>query len=130
MATETTTPPWVATVKDFESYWFMPLGGEYEASMSSLLSRTWPRIQAALQSSGQANCDLATGMIAFLNEQHCIITMVMLNIPGVRLETDQRELYAADFNRLLVAIASREFVVCDGDTANVVPASGRVERYN
>ena len=122
-------PSWVATAHDFYTYWFMDLGNEHEAAINSLLSRSWTRIQVALNSSGQANCTLATGMEDFLKEQHLIIAMVMLNIPGVRLETEQRAMYNDMVTATLTQIADGTLRVCAGDTASNVPVSGRIINY-
>ena len=122
-------PLWVATAQDFYTYWFMDLGGEYESAINALLSRSWPRIQIALNSSGQGNCGLAEGMKEFLKEQHLIIAMVMLNIPGVRLEVEQRSMYNDMVTATLTQIADGTLRVCVDDTNSAVPISGRIINY-
>ncbi len=124
-----TPPSWSASVHDFYTYWFADMGSDYEAAISSLLARTYPRVQLALNSSGQGECALAEGMAEFLKEQHLIIAMVMLNIPGLRLETEQRTMYNDMFNATMGSIADGTMRVCQGDTSKNVPVSGRVINY-
>lgn len=126
---EVVLPEWVATVNDFQSYWFMDLGKDYEAEISAMLVRTWPRIQVAMNSSGQGTCTLALGMKEFLTELHVIIAGVMLNIAGVRISEAQRTIYNDMVIAQLTQIAERTLIICAGETSSIVPASGRVVYY-
>lgn len=121
-------PDWVATYNDFTSYWMWDFGKEYEGTINGLLSRCWPRVQLALNSSGQGECNKAAGMNTFLNELHCIIAGVMLNIPAVRLSVEQRAMYNDMVTSQLTQLADGTLRVCEGVTASSVPFSGRVVR--
>lgn len=123
------TPNWVATVKEFQGYWFLDFGKDHEAAIGNLLGMSWPRIQLALNSSGQGNCTLADGMDVVLKELHIILAGVMLNIAGVRISPAQREMYAPMVTEQLRALAARDMVVCVGTTTSAIPASGRVINY-
>ncbi len=122
-------PSWVASASDFQEYWFMDLGKDNEAALSGFLSRSWPRIMLALNSSGQGTCNLGVGMKEYLTELHLIIAGVMFNIAGVRISPEQREIYSAQILQQLTALSDGTTQVCAGTTNSRVPASGRIINY-
>ena len=130
MATKTKVlPVWCASTHDFQTYFDMDMGVEYQSALESLLSKTWPRIQAALNSSGQGSCTLGIGMDEYLKELHIIVSGIMLNIAGIRLSKDQREIYTTMFSEQLTQILNGTVQVCEGSTNANVPFSGRIVHF-
>ena len=122
-------PSWAATADDFYDYWFADMGREQEASINALLSRSWARIQIALDSSGQGSCTISSAGEVFLKEQHLIISIIMLNIVGMRLEPKQRETYSKMFTETMGSLARLEIAVCSGQTSSIISASGVKVNY-